>query len=177
MRLNNPFSTLATKSYRWLAAAREQRGNAAIEFAIVAPVLALLLVGTVQLGLAIMTWFTVQEGVLSGANYASHNGWNETAIKSAVTTSSTKLTTASVSVAPFCGCPVGSGITTVATCTTDVTVATNLVCPAACSTACADGITPRRYITLSASLARPNLMRDSFGLPTNITVTMKTKLP
>jgi Flp pilus assembly protein TadG len=138
------------------------RGNAAVEFGIIAPILSMILVAVIQLGLAVRTYFTVQEAALAGANYASHNGWNATAISTAITTSSNKPgLSASPAPSKFCGCPTTSGLS-----------------PATCGTKCTgDGFVARQYAKVSATMARPSVLSANFGLPASITVTMTTKLP
>ncbi|MEN9718581.1 MAG: hypothetical protein RIQ99_1459 [Pseudomonadota bacterium] len=175
--MNLPIRRRALAAVRHLIQQRypsSRRGNAAIEFAIIAPLLALILAGTIEIGTTVITWFRVQEGVLDGANYASHNGWNATAITTAVTTSSPKLATATVSVTRFCGCPVGSNITKTADCDT---VSSPGVCPSGCSATCSDGVVNRKYAAITAAVPRTTYMTKSFGLPATVSVTMKTKLP
>lgn len=146
-------------------------GNAAVEFAIIAPMLVLLLGGIIEIGLAISTYFTVQEGMLAASNYASRKGWDATAITTAVKSSSPKLATATVTVSRFCGCPSGSSLTTVAQCPE----ATG--CPAACSNLCSDNFVARKYAVIAGSVPRTQIMGQTFGLPSTVSITMRTKLP
>lgn len=140
-----------------------RRGSVAVEFALVGPLLVIILTAIIEIGLATAAWFTVQEAALAGANYASHNGWDAAAISSAVTTS-TKKTGLTAAPAPitYCGCPTGTGLETVG---------------AQCGAACPDGTTNRRYVDVSASMSRPSVIGNNFGLPPTITVTMTTKVP
>ena len=154
---------------------RSARGNAAVEFAIIAPLLAAMLVAVVQLGLAIMAQLSVQEAVLSGANKASHYGWDSAAITTAITASDPEIATADISVTRFCGCPEGSTITTKAQCDQDL--AAPGTCPTTCSAICSDGIVTRKYAKIQASKARPGVFTKTFGLPTKVSSTMTTKLP
>ena len=164
-RLSGPCRTL-----------RNRRGNAAVEFALVAPLLTLILTAIIQFGLTILTQFTVQEAVLDGANYASHNSWNASSIQSAVTSSSSTIPLANVTVSRFCGCPVASAITTVAQCDQDT--ANPGTCPATCTTTkCSDGIVTRQYVSISASIPAPGVAKRLFGLPATVGSTMTTKLP
>lgn len=136
-------------------------GAAAIEFALVAPLLAFMVAGAVNVGLAIRTAFLVNAAVASGGQYAMVNGWNSTQITAAVT-SGTGDAGVSASPAPSVayGCPSGTAITA-----------------ATSTTVCADGITARRYVTVSASMARPSVFPTSFGLPTTITATQVVQIP
>ena len=61
------------------------RGMAAIEFSIVAPLMVLMLVGTVDAGSAIYRKMQVQAGVHAGTRYAMVNGFNATGITTAIT--------------------------------------------------------------------------------------------
>lgn len=159
----------------WRRILREKRGNMAVEFVLVAPILVILLGGIIEIGLAIHTRYTLQDGLLVGANYASHKEWNATAIQDAVKASSPRLNSATITLSRFCGCPSGTTISTVALCDTATSPG---ACPAACTATCtSDGAVTRRYLTLTASLARPRVFGQSFGLPNAMTATVKTKLP
>jgi len=149
-------------------------GNSAVEFAIIAPVLVLLLCAIIEFGLAISSYFIVQEGVLAGSNYASRKGWNATAISTAVTSSSPRMSSATVSVSRFCGCPSGTTLTTISQCDTDLA---NPGCPSTCSTLCPDNFAARKYVTIAASLPRTKVVGKTFSLPNTISITMKAKLP
>ena len=150
-------------------------GNAAVEFAIIAPVLVLLLCAIIEFGLAISSYFTVQEGALAGANYASRRGWDTVAIRTAITSSSPKLSTATVTLSRYCACPSGTSLATVGVCDTDVA---NPGCPALCSTStCSDTFAPRKYVSITTSIPRTRVVGRAFGLPATISSTMQAKLP
>lgn len=154
---------------------RSKSGNAAIEFAFIAPLLVLLLSGIVELGLAVRTSYALQEGLLSGANQASHRGFDKTAISNAITSSSPTLAKATVSISSFCGCPEGNSISVIATCDTDP--ANPGSCPVACTAVCkSDGLTVRKYAMLSASVPRQSVFGQSFGLSPTLSSTMRTRL-
>lgn len=140
-----------------------QRGSVAVEFAIIGPLLVIILTAIIEIGLATAAWFTVQEAALAGANYASHKGFNASAISSAVISSTNKTAlTATPTPVSYCGCPSGTKIETVGI---------------ICSGTCADGATARRYVDVSASMGRPSVIGNNFGLPATITVTLTTKVP
>lgn len=154
---------------------RSDSGNAAVEFALIAPLLVLLLSGIVEIGLAVRTSYALHEGLLAGANQASHKGWDTTAIRSAITSSSPTLTKASISLTRFCGCPEGTSISTIATCDTDP--ANPGTCPGTCVAVCkSDGLTVRKYAVLSASVPRQSVFPQSFGLSPTLSSTMRTRL-
>jgi len=143
------------------AIGRCRRGNVAIEFAIIAPLLAIFLVGVIEIGLATAAFFTVQEAALAGANYASHNGWNSDAISGAVTQSAQRSDiTAAPAPTTYCGCPSGPQIA-----------------EKTCGLTCPDGLVTRKYVKVSASMPRPSVVKSSFGLPPVVNVTLITRIP
>lgn len=146
---------------RFLASWRRDRGVAAIEFAIVAPLILALVIATVELGFAIQASILSQDAAAAGAFYASQKGWDAAGISSAVLADSnaTGLTAAP---APqlYCGCPSSAGISS-----------------ATCGVMCADGVTARRYVKVSASLPRKTVVGSNFGLPATVTATSTVRLP
>jgi Flp pilus assembly protein TadG len=129
-------------------------GSAAIEFAIIAPVLLILLAGLVEIGFATREAMQVQDAAEAGAGYAIRNGWNSAAISAAVVnaTGATGVT-ASPAPAQFCGCPGAAGITTVL-----------------CNATCTGGTTPGSYVRVSASIAHIAIL-GNLGLPIPATLT------
>jgi len=81
------------------------RGAVAVEFVIIAPILALMLVCTLDLGMGIYRKMQVQNGAQAGAGYAVLHGFTASSIETAVT-SATSFMGVSASPAPseFCGC-------------------------------------------------------------------------
>jgi Flp pilus assembly protein TadG len=135
------------------------RGVAAIEFAVVAPVLIAMAIGMVDLGYGVYRSMQVQNAAQAGAQYAVAHGFNATAIASAIT-SATGYSDISASPTPsqFCGCP------------TSVAVST-----ATCNSACADGTLAGTYVTASAqatyaTLLPYPLLPSSFALASQSTV-------
>jgi len=110
------------------------RGVAAIELAIIAPILAGMIVCTVDLGLGIYCKMRVQNAAQAGAQYAAINGFDSNGISNAVlsATNSPGLL-ASPSPSQFCGCATNAGITT-----------------AACGSSCPGGSLPGSYVKVSA---------------------------
>ncbi len=109
-------------------------GSAAIEFAIVAPVLVLALIGTTDLGLGIHRKMQVENAAQAGVEYAVVYGFTASSISNAVT-SATSFSGISSSPAPvqFCGCASTTGITN-----------------ADCGSTCTGGVAPGVYVTVSA---------------------------
>jgi Flp pilus assembly protein TadG len=132
-------------------------GNAAIEFALLAPVLLTLLTGIAELGMAGYQAMQVQAAVAAGVIYAAGNGWTNTgAINTAVTSATgTAGITASTS-SPFYGCG-GSGV---------------IVTQASSTAACPDGYAPGTYVTISAAVPHQTIMPYlNLNLPASYTAT------
>jgi hypothetical protein len=86
-------------------------GVVAIEFAIVAVILIIMMVCTVDLGMGFYRKMQVQNAAQAGAQYAAARGFGESSIASAVT-AATSFSGISASPAPtqFCGCPSIAGV-------------------------------------------------------------------
>jgi uncharacterized membrane protein len=135
-----------------------RNGTAAIEFALLAPLLLILLTGIVEIGMAVFQDIQVQAAAEAGALYAAKYGSNDlTAIALAVTNATgTSGITAAPAPQVFCGCPTASGITSQG---------------ADCSTVCPDAKPPGKYVTISATITRTELLTPyiSLGLPATFT--------
>ena len=139
MRVPRRFRYLAR-----LAAARQ--GVSTIEFAVVAPVIALLVIGMIDFGMGLWEEMQVSNAAQAGAAYASINSWNATVsqIETAVT-SATSLSGLSPSPAPstVCGCPTSTG-----SALTQVT----------CGTTCADGSVAGHYWIINAEASYSTIL-------------------
>ena len=126
----------------WNAVAKDRRGIAAVEFAILVPVLILMAVCTTDLGLAIYAKMRVEDSAEAGSGYAMLHGFNSTSIASAVT-SAGNLSGLTASPAPtqFCGCPGSSGVTSTT-----------------CGSICSSGNTAGTYVSASATYVHHTLM-------------------
>jgi Flp pilus assembly protein TadG len=114
---------------------RGQSGVAAIEFAIMGAVLALVLVCTIDLGLGLYQKMEVQTAAQVGAQYAAEHGFDANTISTIVQNSASGLTvSASPAPSQSCGCPGASGVV-----------------PATCGSACADGNAAGVYVTVSSA--------------------------
>jgi Flp pilus assembly protein TadG len=111
------------------------RGVAAVELALLAPILALMLAGAVDLGMGLYTALEVRNAAEAGGQYVALKGFDATAAANAVT-NATLLSgvTATPAPAQMCGCPTATGITTIA-----------------CSSSCPDGTSPGTYAKIYAS--------------------------
>ena len=109
-------------------------GVAAIEFGLLAPLLAMAIICTVDLGLGIYRNMQVQNAAQAGAEYALTHGFLATAIMTA-TTSATSFSAVRATPSPvqFCGCPSVIGVS-----------------GAACGSTCAGGAQAGTYVTVSA---------------------------
>ncbi|HUH84085.1 MAG TPA: TadE/TadG family type IV pilus assembly protein [Stellaceae bacterium] len=118
--------------------ARGTGGAAAVEFALLAPVLGMVLVGMVDFGLGVFVKMQVQNAAQAGAEYVIANGFNTsntTPVTTAVTTASTYSgITASPVPSQFYACPVNNVLNTVASGAT-----------------CSSGKTAGTYVTVSAT--------------------------
>lgn len=128
---------------RRLPWARE--GVTTIEFALVAPILALLIVGILDFGIGLWRQMQVATAAQAGAAYASTNGWNATAtgIANAVT-GATGLGSITATPAPAwaCGCP----------------NATSGIAWVACGSTCPDGSQSAHYVTIGAQAAYSTIL-------------------
>lgn len=134
-----------------------QSGTAAIEFAIGSLILVPLLIGTVELGIAMYQAMAVYNAVEAGALYAMKNGWDQALISNAMVNASS-VTGLTTTPAPtyFCGCPGAGGITAV-TC----------VSPPPCL----DGSAAGQYVQVNAALPHTTILANTFGLPDTFTAT------
>jgi len=127
-----------------------RRGNAAVEFAVAAPLLLTMLAGVVDVGFGLFEAMQAQNAAETGALYASRHGWDQAGIIAAVT-GATNVTGISATPAPtqFCGCASASGVT-----------------QAACTATCSGGGAPGLYVQVNATLAHQHIMPyASFGVP------------
>jgi Flp pilus assembly protein TadG len=133
---------------------RVRRGNAGIEFALMAPIFAAALVGMVDLGMALYERMEVGNAAQAGAQYALNKGWDSTGIQSAVT-SATGLAGVSATPAPSksCGCANGTAVTA-----------------ASCGSVCPSGSLAGIYITVNAQATYSTLFTYP-GLDSPMTLT------
>lgn len=136
-------------SRTWLRAiAHDPRGAALVEFAIAAPVLALMLLGVVDYSLKISATMAVDRAARTGADRAVASSFDETSISSAITSAVDSgeisgLTALAATPAPtsWCGCPdPEAGITA-----------------ASCGSTCASGREAGRYVTVNAQATYTHL--------------------
>lgn len=134
-------------------------GVAAIEFAVTASCLVLLMICVVDLGMGFYRKMQVQSAAQNGANYVMLHGFDATSIASAVTTA-TSFADLSASPAPvqYCGCPSNTGIAS-----------------GICSSVCADGSTPITYVLVSAQ-GTYNTVLSYPLIPSSIVLTAQARV-
>ena len=147
-----------------VATAVESNGAAAVEFAIIAPVLLLMIAGMIDFSLYIGTRIELEQALRAGGQYALKDFTDTTTITSAVV-NATDLTPLTVSYDPatdsFCECPDGTPNT----------------CPGNSSyTACTGGERPGLFITISGSTTFDPMFADLPGLAANMTVSQQLTL-
>jgi len=169
--------TKARRIFRNLLRPRES-GTAAIEFGIVAPVLALVLVGMVDVSSLMYQAMQLNSAVEAGTFYVLRNGWDSStgAAPIIVAVQNTGMTTGTPTATCFYGCPrAGTGI-----------VAQSGVCGSGTSTlTCQNGYSPGQYVKISAQLSTTTLMTSgifgffggSLALPNPLTATSTIRLP
>jgi len=141
------------------ALARSDAGAAAVELAVILPVLTLLAIGAADYGRSYFAGITVSHAARTGAQYGAQNtyysgdfaGMNAAAIQDAGDVGAIR-----VSSSRFCRCPDS---------TTDVS----------CTTTCTDPqnpqiVEPETFVSVTTSKTLPFLLRYP-GLPTGSTVT------
>jgi Flp pilus assembly protein TadG len=106
----------------------------AIEFGLIAPILALGIIGTTDLGLGIYRKMQVQAAAQAGADYAASHGFALGGVTAAVQ-DATSLSGIEAQPAPlqFCGCASATGIA-----------------PATCETTCPGGARAGAYVSVAA---------------------------
>jgi uncharacterized membrane protein len=111
-----------------------RRGSAAVEAALILPVLLLMMTALYDLGFTAFEAMQVQSAADAGAQYAAGNDWDPAAISSAVT-SATGASGITATPAPsrFCACPTGGTLVNIS-----------------CSATCINGDPPGVYALVSA---------------------------
>jgi Flp pilus assembly protein TadG len=129
---------------------RDRAGVAAVEFALVAPVLIIILVAVTDFGAALLCQTRIIRAVASGAEYATLAGQANKLTATAIA-SNAKVYAAGVSSA-FLGtatttATVNNGAASGSTCCPGTT----WTCSATSGFTCADGSTPGTYLTITAT--------------------------
>jgi len=107
----------------------DKSGASAVEFALVLPVLVLLLIGMSDYGALAFQTMEVSAAAHAGADYAIHNGWNSSAIQTAVTSATSLTVSASPAPQLSKGCLSGNTVVfqTGATCSSGGTAGSYVI--------------------------------------------------
>ncbi len=108
---------MLTKLWTKRSITRNDGGNAIVEFALIVPVLLIMMMGLVDAGRAISANARLGTGVTTALRYAMTDAYADAAISTAALEGSRYASgEASVAVSRFCECPDGSPITCTDTC-------------------------------------------------------------
>jgi len=133
--------------------ARSERGAAAVEFALIIPVILAALTGIANYGLAVYNKMELVSAARAGAQQAILDRTDTTAIKNAVVNSTNLgLTTGDVTIAESCLCSDGSANT--------------------CGVACVDGDPNHYYMTITAKYTHTLLL---LGTSVNLAGSVKVR--
>ncbi len=139
-------------------AAEDVSGAVAIEFGILVPLLALMVVATLDIGLAIYRKMQVEDAAQAGAEYSIRNGFDPAAISAAVgAATNNPAITASPAPVQFCGCATGSSVST-----------------ATCGAPCSDGTLAGTYATVSAQTTFNTILSYGSIAPSTYTFTAQS---
>lgn len=137
---------------------KKSHGNAAIEFAIVLPVVLLLLSGVINFGLILVNKNQLNTVAASGTLFSFGNSSDPTLVKNTMD-STTNLSPLTTTATTFCECLDGTPV-------------------AGCSDICADGNSPNKYVTVTAqsqvSLIAPAFVLDDPFI-TQLQATIRTE--
>jgi len=143
----------------------DRRGNIMIEFALVMPILFLLLVGMLDLGRFGLQKSAMLQGARAGGQYALV-AYSESANINSTAQSATGLTGVTATNTVFCECVSGTAVS--------------------CSTTCGSGETLKRYVTVTTTKAFSSVLSvstlsfagmGSWSPPTSITASVTLIVP
>ena len=147
--------------WHWLgnlaALRRATDGLAAVEFGLLAPILTIVLLASIDLGLAFSAQIKVQQAAQAGAQYALIHGFDSTKISSAVTGATSLSVNATPAPTQTCGCLSGTSVT--------------LSGSPPCLTTCANGLTPGVYVQVNANASYTPLLPYASVLSNPTTLT------
>ncbi|MFC3068851.1 TadE/TadG family type IV pilus assembly protein [Phenylobacterium soli] len=136
----------------------DRRGAAAVEFALVAPILLLLMAGLVDGSRLIAASMQVNSAAQAGADFALRNGWNQAGTAAAVSAAASGLDAPGVALSQGC--------------------VANATLTAAAGATCPDGRAPGRYVTVTASAPYRSVMRwPGVALPSSVSAKAVVRVP
>lgn len=139
---------------------RSNSGIAAVEFAMVVPIMALMFLAIADLGIGIYTDMQVNNAAQYGTEYALLNGYDSDSISNAIRSAS-NLSDLTISPSQFCGCPQSGRVNRTS-----------------CSASCSDGTSAGTYAQVSVThnyatiIPYPGLP-SSFALAAHSTVRLQ----
>jgi Flp pilus assembly protein TadG len=120
------------RRFRLIDASACHDGATAIEFALIASILSVMVLGVIDFGRIIWWRMELQNAAHAGADYLEQNGYNVTSVQNAVIDATDlPLTASNITVnasghgSTSCGCPSGSGIAMGKTCGSTCTIGSN----------------------------------------------------
>jgi Flp pilus assembly protein TadG len=135
----------------WGRVGRQDRGAAAVEMAIICPILIAVLAGVVDFGLMLYQQTVVVTAADAGALYAIVNGYNQANIENAVQNSYDNVSFSAVSASPapseFCGCALASSPWVNQLSSSSCTLPCATTCPKSCS---GNTLPASTYVTVNA---------------------------
>lgn len=172
-------------------ALKDERGSAAVEFAIIAPILGLMLAGVADFGGVIFVKFRMENAVSAGANYAIVNAskvtsTNASALASKISavvansgSASSGTNTVVINNGPSATTSAGSASTAGTAANADSCYCPSVVSStltwgsaATCGSTCASGGTAGKFITITANRNYSPLF-SSYGIVNGSSVTVK----
>ncbi len=143
---------MSRSSVRIPSIVADRAGAAGLEFALILPVLVLMLMGVFDYGALAYQTMQVSAAAHAGADYALRNGWNQTGVQNAVTGATTLTISASPAPALSKGCITNNALV----------ITTGSSCPS--------GGTPGSYVVVNAqSSFSPMLAWSALSFPSTIT--------
>lgn len=115
-------------------------GVAAIELAMVSPLLVTGVLGAGELGFTIFRQAQVNFAAQAGAGYAIAQGFNVASMENVIVKATYPATTATPAPCQFCGCASATGVVPKTTCGPTAT----------CTAVCSSGFTAGTYVTASS---------------------------
>jgi Flp pilus assembly protein TadG len=103
------------KNLAWFTGTNATTGSALVEFAVIAPILLIFAIYTMDLGLLAFNKMEVQQAAQAGAQYVIGQGTYDASKISSAVTNATRFTAVTGTSSNFCGCPTTSGVTVCAT--------------------------------------------------------------
>jgi len=140
--------------------AQDRRGATAVEFALVLPLLALIVAGLIDVSRLVLAKLQVQAAAQAGADYAQRRGWDLAGISAAVGAATPLAAAAAPAPQPSTACVVSGALASTT------------------AALCANGRRPARFATVSAQASfRALAPWPGFVMPSLVTGQAVVRLP